>query len=377
MSRTVVHIWLLNKRLLKKPSFISILVISLLFVLVFSFFASSDNAILTVAVASESPDEHTYSEILDSLNSGGMISFVQMSVQDAVNAVEFGKADAAWLFPADLDERIRKYVNDVNEDNYVVSVIQREESVLLQLSREKLMAAVYPVLSFNMYSEFVDLRYPSLADIKTEDLQKRYDTIEAEGADMFRIVTSQGVSISTEQGILLAPVRGILAVLAVIAGLAASLFSIRDEREGCFDMIPEKKRFGVYLTYNFVAVFDVAFASAAALAVSGLFASPLLELVLFISFVFSCVALCTVLRVIFRSERLFGILIPVLAVLMITVCPVFINVSAPLWFKLLLPPYAYIAGVYSPALALYSMGISIVLYFAAAIVFKTRKVMHL
>ncbi len=372
MSKILVRVWLLNKRLLKKPSFVCILAFSLVFVFAFSASASSGGAVLSIAVASDAPSEPLYQEILSSLESGALINITEMNSDDAISAVEGGKADAAWLFPEGLDKRIGNYVSDVNEDNYVVTVVQREESVLLQVSREKLMAALYPHLSLHMFSGFMELRYPELSHLGADEFKDHYDSTAAEGDNMFRIVTQGGEAISSDSGILLSPVRGILSVLAVIGGLAVSLYSIRDEREGCFNMIPERKRFGVYVIYNLIAVFDIAAVSLAALAISGLATSFLREAVLLIAFVFSVVAFSTFLRVVFAKESVFGVLIPFVAVLMITLCPVFININIPVWLRLFFPPYGYIAGVYSFSVLLPWIGVSCAFYFVAYAMFMFR-----
>ncbi len=372
MSRLFVRVWLFNKRLLKKPSFICILAFSILFVFVFSLTASSGEAMLTVATASEEPGDALYQKVLSSLNNGSLIEINEMSVSEAEKAVENGKADAAWIFPRGLEEKIKKYVNDVNEDNFVITVIQREESVLMQLSREKLMSALYPHLSISLYSEFIDLRYPQLTDIKSDDLEELYESTEAEGEEMFRIVTPQGISVTTERGVLLSPLRGMLAVLAVISGLSVSLYSMRDEREGCFDMIPKIKRFGVYTVYNSVAVINVALVSLAALAVSGLAVSLSRELLLLLAFILSAVAFSTFFRVVFTKESLFSVFIPFVALILLTLCPVFVNIQIPLWLRLLLPPYGYIAGLYSDSLMLVWCCSSCLLYLASYLVFKLR-----
>ena len=95
MSKILVRVWLLNKRLLKKPSFVCILAFSLVFVFAFSVSASSGGAMLNIAVASDAPAEPLYREILSSLKSGGLINVTEMDRDEAISAVEGGKADAA------------------------------------------------------------------------------------------------------------------------------------------------------------------------------------------------------------------------------------------------------------------------------------------
>ena len=372
MSRILVKMWLYNKRLLKKPSFVCVLACCVLLVFIFSLSVADDGAILKIAVASEGDSSELYSDILTALERGGLIGIVRLDAVCALEALDGGEVDAAWIFPADLKQRIEKYASDVNEENFVVSVYQREESVLLQISREKLMSALYPYVSNALYNEFMGLRYPQIAASGEEVLDRYYDSAEVDGEELFRVVTKDGESVSTETGVLLSPVRGILAVLVLVGGLAVSLFTIRDEKNGAFNLIPERKRFRVYVLYNFIAVLDISVVSLMALCVSGLSVSFGREIIIMLMLVVSAVGFSTLMRVLLPNEALFGAVIPIISILLITLCPIFINVNIPLWFRLLLPPYGYLAGAYSLSLMLPWLFVSCAFYLVAYAAFVLR-----
>ena len=106
--------------------------------------------------------------------------------------------------------------------------------------------------------------------------------------------------------------------------------------------------------------------------VAGLSASLGRELMLMLIFVFSTVGFCTFLRVLLPRENIFGAVIPIIVILLITLCPIFINVNIPLWLRFLLPPYGYLAGVYSYPVMLPWFIFSCVYYLAAYAAFLLR-----
>lgn len=346
MKRLITWFWLLNKRLLKKPSFVAILLLVPLVVASFAVASESKSGMLTVAVAAEEKCD-IYAQILDRLEEGsGLISIVDAEAEAAREAVKSGSVDAAWVFSDDLEKRFADFADGKISEKSLVTVYQREESVLLQMAREKLLASMYPQLSYSLYSDFVRDKYPAL-DAEEEELRGYYDAVDAEGYDLFRIVYPEGGEIKTENGYLLSPMRGLLAVLTVIGGLAASMFYLRDEREMRFALVSENKRFVISLIYSLVAVMDIAVASLIALAATGLSVGIGRELLLCLMLALSTVGFCTLLRLIVPKEELIGALIPVVAVAMIALCPIFININVPSWLRMLIPAGGYLAGVYS------------------------------
>ena len=121
----LTRIWLFNKRLLKKPSFLIVLILIPLSVLMLRLSVSGDEGMLTVAVSCDDSGDAVYNEILADIGgNGGLIEIVPVENRDvAISMVKSGNADAAWLFPADISENLKKYSIDPTEDNAVVEAL--------------------------------------------------------------------------------------------------------------------------------------------------------------------------------------------------------------------------------------------------------------
>ena len=93
----LTRIWLFNKRLLKKPSFLIVLILIPLSVLMLRLSVTGSEGMLTVAVSCDDSGDAVYNEILADLGSkGGLIEIVAVENRDdAVSMVRSGKADAA------------------------------------------------------------------------------------------------------------------------------------------------------------------------------------------------------------------------------------------------------------------------------------------
>lgn len=360
----LTRIWLFNKRLLKKPSFLIVLILIPLSVLLLRLSVSGEEGMLSVAISCDNNEDPMYKDILSDLGgSGGLIEILPVDNRnDAVNMVKSGRADAAWLFPADISENLKKYSIDPTEDNAVVEVVQREESVLMQLSREKLMSAIFPQLSYSFYSEFVAMRFPELSDTSDENLRLYYDSVDAKGDELFKVANVSGVGDAEQQGYLLSPVRGLLSVIVVVGGLAVSMLWLKDKSDGVFDTVPERKRYFHSVAYCFVAVLDLATASAVSLSLVGLGLPLGREVLLALLLAVHTVGFCVFTRTLCGKNELLGPVIPVVAIGCIALSPVFFDVDIFPAIQYMLPTYGYLKCSYSSHAALPAVVSCTVLY---------------
>ena len=213
--------FILSKRLLRKKSFVAILALVLLIVGALAFAANNgDSGIITVAVAAENSNDEIADGLMNTLlNEKGLVRFLHCDSPDSAGeAVERGQADAAWIFHDKLDEKIRKYVNNTNARNAFVTVIQREESVFLRLSHEKLNALLYPYVSRALFLERAEDTFNGSLDNAID----YYYAVNADGSDLFEFVyVSDGgadeVAESDDTSFLVSPLRGLLAVMVVLS----------------------------------------------------------------------------------------------------------------------------------------------------------------
>ena len=145
---------ILTKRLFYKKSFVAILLFIPILVGAMGIVAGNgDSGVVTIALAMENREDRIASEIVEDLMSdGGLMRFVLCDTPEAANlSVSTGEADAAWIFADGLEKKIEKFVNHTHQNNAFVTVVQREESIFLRLSHEKLNSTLYPYIAFALF----------------------------------------------------------------------------------------------------------------------------------------------------------------------------------------------------------------------------------
>ncbi|MBR4719303.1 MAG: hypothetical protein IKP31_03550, partial [Lachnospiraceae bacterium] len=153
---------LLNKRILKKPSFIIILCLIPVMVFGLKLVSERESGIVRIALVNEGSDDA--GRIIDELmNKPSVFLFgVYENSREAEEALTDNRVDAAWVFPKDFDARIYEFtkalVNDKKDSEGAVQIIEREDNVLLQLSRMELFGALYSDLSFSLFDNYINLK---------------------------------------------------------------------------------------------------------------------------------------------------------------------------------------------------------------------------
>ena len=151
----LVKFVLLQKRLLKKYSFLMMLCLAPLLAVGVGRLSKEPAGIAAIALYVPEGDE-TAKEVAGRLLQKESV-FVYLPCEDekaARKLVETGEADAAWIFPEDMEERIEE-LSEKRRVRPVVTVVERQDSVPLVLGREVLSAAIYPTFSYGVYEGYV------------------------------------------------------------------------------------------------------------------------------------------------------------------------------------------------------------------------------
>ena len=372
---TCLHRFLiLTKRLLRKPGFVAILILVPLLVAAMGIISkNSDSGIVTVALSMQDAEDAIARAVVDDLTENHrLINFVLCDTPaEAHEQVEQGDADAAWIFPADMSSKIHKFTHHMHRNNAFVAVVQREDSVMLRLAHEKLNAALYPHLSRGLYKDYVTAHL-TLNGLDEQQLDEYYTEVNADGADVFRLVYAASEQVANDgTNYLLTPLRGLLAIMITLGGLAVAMFYMQDEARGTFDRLLPNRRFAFSLGYHASAVVCVALAALLALFITGFSVGLWREIVAMALYCVIAVGFCMALRLICRDIRLLGALMPVLAVAMIVVCPVFLNIPVPV-AGYLLPPYYYLNAIYDASWLLYMLIYAVIIYTFDYALFRIR-----
>ena len=343
MGRKRIWLWLLTKRLYKKPAYLALLALIPVLLLLFGYIAGQDSGMITVALAGEAYDP-TAQQVMDGLEaSPSMIRFVRTkTAAEAENMVRYGKADAAWIFRADMTELAEQFVEDPGAHNALVQVVQREDSVMLRVAREKLSAALFSCCSRVLYLKTARENGVQLSEAQ---LLEKYGAASP-GTALFDFSQAGG---ATEEVYLTLPVRGLLAVVLALCGLAAAMFDQQDRRLGTFSWVSLRRRGLVELGCQVVSVGNVSLVTLLGLLLTGMGGHWLWELLTHGLYCLCVAGFAMVLRRLCPGEKTLAALLPVLVVAMVAICPVFFQVPQLRPVQLLLPPTYYIQGVHQPA----------------------------
>lgn len=350
--------FILNKRLYKKASFVSILVLLLISVMLFSFMAKKESGFVRVVLAQEDSSDETSNEIIKSLlDQDSMVLFTKApSPDEAIEDIKSGKADSAWIFPKDMKKELSEFANSQN--NSFVRVIEREQNVFLRLTREKLHAVLYDYSAKAFFINYTRENIKQLNNLSDKELLKYFDsTIINDELFVFGNPVSNNNKDSSNY--LLAPIKGLLGLIIVLGGMAASLYFIQDEKNGIFSFVAHRKKLLIEAACVTVATLNLSVTSLIILLASGICDLSLGEIVAAFSYAFCCSAFCMVLRRLFGSVKLFASAIPALVIVIACVCPVFFTIKQVRPLSFLFPPTYYINVSHSNIYLLYML-----LYFA-------------
>lgn len=363
-----IRFYLLQKRLLKKYSFLFMLCLAPLLAVGVSGFAKEQSGIAAIALCVPEEDP-VAGEVADRLLTGEGV-FHYLSCVDEAEAralVESGEADAAWIFSGDMEEELQKLA-EKRRIRPLVTVVERQDSVSLTLGREILSGAIYPAFSYAVYESYVrnDL---GLEEISEERLRQTYESVAVEDS-LFQMVYPDGTPGEDENFTYVqAPLRGILAIWFTFVGFSAALGFMQDENQGVYGRVPVAKRLFASYTASAVFLVDAGMILLLSCRLAGVFTEWRRELICCVVFACCVIAFVNLLRLLCRTSQRMGMLLLPLGAVMLALCPVFLNLQYFRAGKMLLPPWYYLQSIHNIRY-LYSMAVYTVLLLLVSIVIQ-------
>lgn len=357
IQKVLTWAWLLNKRLFRKPTFLVILLLIPMMVFGYGFAARGESGMMTIVLAQEGSDPLAQQVMDDLMDSSQLIIFRNAeSPEEAVEKVAHGKADAAWIFPDDMARHVEVFVADPDSDNAFIRVVQREEKVMLMLSREKLGGVVFDLCAERIYLNYLRQNLPQMDGASDQELLELYENTDLDG-DLFNFEQTDGASTENDDSghYLMTPVRGLLAVVIVLCGIATAMYYIQDSSHGIFAWMPQRLRPAAELGCQLVSVVNVSVAALVSLAAIGLAGPFGLELLVLVMYSLCVAVFSMTLRRLCGGIRGLSTLMPLLVVVMLLVCPVFFDLGALRQMQYLFPPTYYINAVHNEVYLLYML----------------------
>lgn len=350
---------LLNKRLYKKATFVVILMMIPLMIVALNIVAQQDSGFVTIALVQEDPADDISAAIVSELTDNQkIIRFAVCETADEAETMVINRrADAAWVFPDSMQQRIETFLATRRNKEPIVTVFLCEETVPLRLSNEKLAGTLYKHCAPMLYRRYVRNKTPELDGVSDEKLMSYYDGFEQNNA-LFRFAypnDEEHVDSANEGGYLVTPLRGLLSIFVLLGGLAAAMFYKQDERRGVFSWVRQSRLPAVSAACQGIAVLNLSVAMLLSLAAIGMTVSLPRELLLLALYMLCCTAFCSLLAQLCRRVTVLGMVTPPLIVCMIVVCPVFFSLGSLRQLQLLFPPSYYLNAVYNDRYIVYGV----------------------
>ena len=139
-----------------------------------------------------------------------------------------------------------------------------------------------------------------------------------------------------------APLRGTLALMLSLIAFAAALFHMHDVNSGVYELVPLRYRNILSMGCIAVPVFDGAILMLLVLIVTGNTGNIGREALNLLLFSINTVLFANIPISLLKSEERYGALIPVLMLMMMVLCPVFLLIRNSNPVRFVLPPYIYL-----------------------------------
>lgn len=358
MNKTIYFL-LLIKRLFKRPSFIFMLLMVPLLVLLLKGQTSDDGTrLLDIGVYIEENADSDAVTLMDTmLKSGSSFRFCRFDSKDEmIESLKRVEIHEAIVIPADFSQALNQIINYKKITN-PIQIYIREQGVSHKLIREIINSSIFPQLAMKATGRF--MREVEGIDIGESELKDKFEANYPD-VQLFVMAYADGTLAEEEFDVLLIPLRGMLAVWLMICSLAASLYYVKDANNGLFTWRSGGKRIGDKLLYYLAVMIPTAMTYLIAVGASSLMVNVFREIGMLALYVVALIILSNIVRLLCRSIKNIGIMIPLFAILSLVFSPVFMDVKfGPV--NLCLPTYFYLKGVHNN-----SYVIGMVIYIVAA-----------
>ena len=335
-------LWLSWKRLWKKPLYVILILLLPVAALCYAAAMQEESGVVSVALAvPENATIQTKQTVERLTEKDGLVRFLPASAQEAERLVRTGKVEAAWIFPENLEKKTADYLADGGSP--VVQVVQREENVLLRLSRELLSGAVYESCVQPVYLQYLRQYDTAFAGLSDGELLAYLDVFRGND-QLFAVETLNGKALQTED-YLAAPLQGMFGLLILLSAMAGAMYFVQDRQTGRFQTVPGRFLGYVEFAGVLVAVMGVGIAAAIAMVLCGLNNDWLRLCGMSAEYMLCCTAFACLTRRLCGKTEVLAAVLAMLSVICLAVCPVFLDIPQLEAVQWLLLPTWYIRGM--------------------------------
>ncbi len=369
MKRMGMWILLMTKRLMKKPSFIIILVLLPVILVMYRFIITEDDGTIRACVYVPEGSEAFTEKLADNLADAEFSArfYLVDSEDDLYSDVIAGRAEVGYILPKDLKERFLTK----NWDSAVRMVVS-DTSQMAPFVNEFVTVVIYTDMMEEYIADYLvnrsglELSDEEIRPIIRENLLK-----QADSGSLFDIAYRdyyKNEEVSREEvmaeNYLMKPIRGTVALFVLLAGLAGLVFWFQDNAEGRFKVMSHEKRPVINYGSLLLPTALSAIVGMVCILIAGLCENIFLELLTMLLYVIFVTGVCEIIRVIVPSVNAVCAAIPILAIASYLCCPILIDLKKVLpvvsYLRKILPPDYYLETFNGTALWVLAVATAVV-----------------
>ena len=351
MKRMGMWILLMTKRLMKKPSFIIILVLLPVILVMYRFIITEDDATIRACIYVPEGSEEFTTKLADDLVTADFQAkfYLVDSEDDLYSDVIAGRAEVGYILPKDIRERFLTK----NWDGAVTMVVS-DSSQMAPFVNEFVTVVIYTDMMEEYITDYLVNRSGltfeenDIRPLIRESLRKH-----AGSGSLFDISYRdyyKNEEVSREEVLsenyLMKPIRGTVALFVLLAGLAGLVFWFQDNAEGRFKVMSHEKRPVINYGSLLLPTALSAIVGMICIIIAGLCGNIFLELLTMLLYVIFITGVCEIIRVIVPNVNAVCAAIPILAIASYLCCPILIDLKKVLpvvsYLRKILPPDYYL-----------------------------------
>lgn len=336
--------FLLNKRLYKQLSYVILLIIIPVAVFLLRVTTQEKGHLMSVGIYAEDKTDETTKELLKEIfDFKKEFLFTEYdSEQEAVADVQKGVIEEAWIIPDGIgDSLLKMAAGEYPRDT--ITLYLRETGVTHYLMKEILESCFFKLLSDDVFKAYVIENFEDSEGV--DDVYINFYNKVPESS-LFKFSYLDGET-SEEADYLIMPIRGLLAILLLITGIAGSVYYIEDEKHGLFIYWHSRTKNLRALGYYSVVMFNSTLLVLASLFLAGIGTNPLMEILNLLIYDFMIILFSMILRTIFPRIKTIGVVMPLVVILSILLSPVFIDFKSLRVIETFVPSFHYLMSTHS------------------------------
>lgn len=333
MKKNILWIYLMCKRLLKKPSFLIILGILPVLLLGYRVLIAGESGTIRVGMYFEEPEGALAKAMQQELVGKELFAefYVSASEEDLYADVASGRAECGYLLPGDVIERLvekdwdgcitqivsdnSRYADYVNETIYCQVFYEMAETLLLDYMR-----------SHNYYgatdAQLTEACREAFAAKENGIIAFEYEYVEGKGGIQVPKPEKTG-----DYDHLTKPIRGTIALFVLLAGMAGLIFWYQDEQEGRFQCFLYQRLPWLSVSSLLLPTLLGGIVGLGSLYLSGVGMSFPKELALMLLYCLLVTGFCNLLRFLVPSAHAVCAMIPLFSLASFVCCPIIMDIT--------------------------------------------------